>query len=64
MSQGKIISSVVPTQVTAFDDFLSGVDHIESGETFTIPDKKQMVVFDGLTLDGILVIEGKLFLRD
>lgn len=41
-------------------DFLSGWDQILLGETVIIPERKQMVVIDGLVLEGELVIEGTL----
>jgi hypothetical protein len=55
-----------PSQLTGstLGDFLSAVDNIQIGETFTVPERKQMVVYDGIEVNGDLVVNGTLILED
>jgi len=46
-----------------YKDYHSGFNLIESGETITIETNKQMVNFNKLTMNGILIINGHLILR-
>lgn len=45
-------------------DIHSGIDHILAVETVTIAERKQMVIFDTLTIEGNLIIDGTLVLRN
>lgn len=49
--------------VLSANDFLSGVYLIESGESFTIPIKRQSINKGGMVIDGDIVIDGQLFME-
>jgi len=49
-----------PTGPTGENSF--SWDHIVSGKNITIPDNQQMIVFQRITIDGILTIIGSLVL--
>ena len=44
-------------------DHHSGLNQIDSGQSFTIETNKQMINWDGLTIDGDLNINGDLILN-
>lgn len=44
------------------DDFHSGYNTIQIGQTVTVKEFKQMINFIGLTLDGTLTLDGDLWL--
>lgn len=44
---------------TSGTDFHSGFYKIESSESFTVAENKQMTTFGMLTLDGELLVEGE-----
>ena len=44
------------------EDIIAGVDEIQSAETFTIPDRRQMIVHGTQIIDGLLIIKGTLIL--
>ena len=46
------------------NDHHCGYEHIVSIDTIQIDERKQMVVFDGLNLEGTLELKGTLILRD
>lgn len=41
-------------------DHLAGVDHIESGESFTVDSRKQMIVHQEQKVEGLLTVQGTL----
>ena len=48
---------------TDFTDHHSGFNTIESGERVVITENKQMINYDGLSIDDDLVINGDLILN-
>lgn len=43
-------------------DIIAGVDEIQETETFTIPERRQMIVHGTQIIDGLLIIKGTLIL--
>lgn len=60
--QGNPGSPGPPGEALLMNDFLSGVNTIDVGETLTVPLKRQTINFGCLELNGILELEGDIWL--
>lgn len=56
-------SGKLRVKVTEIEDYHCGWREIVIGQEVTVVERKQMAVFQGLILDGTILVEGELILE-